>query len=66
MKLSLRTLFAAAGLLVASAAQAEEISLAPKFEPFAAPQVEATDIEATDVNGLFDASSAVALYETAL
>ena len=40
MKLSLRSLFAAAGLLVASAgAQAEEISLAPNFEPFAAPEI---------------------------
>ncbi len=41
MKLSLRNLFAAAGVLVATAAggRAEEISLAPKFEPFAAPEV---------------------------
>jgi hypothetical protein len=41
MKLSLRNLFAAAGVLVATAAggRAEEISLAPKFEPFAAPEI---------------------------
>jgi len=46
MKLSLRSLFAAAGMFLASAGlgQAEEISLAPQFEPFAAPQVQATDI----------------------
>jgi hypothetical protein len=41
MKLSLRSLFAAAGLLLASAGlgRAETIDLAPKFEPFDAPEV---------------------------
>ena len=41
MKLSLRSLFAAAGLLVASAGvgRADDINLAPKFDPFEAPEV---------------------------
>jgi len=41
MKLSLRSLFAAAGLFVASSGigQAEEINLKPTFDPFAAPEI---------------------------
>jgi hypothetical protein len=45
MKLSWRSLFAALGLLVGAAGvQAEEVSLAPNFEPFAAPDIAASDI----------------------
>ena len=41
MKLSLRSLLAAAGLLVASVGigRADDINLAPKFDPFQAPEV---------------------------
>lgn len=41
MKLSLQCLFAAAGLLVASAgfSRADDVDLAPKFDPFAPPEI---------------------------
>ena len=58
MKLSLRSLFAAAGLLVASAGfgRAEEVSLAPTFEPFSTPDVQLVSHQCTDgcANGCTD------------
>lgn len=50
MKLSLRSLFAAAGLLIASVGvgRAEEAGLAPNFEPFSTPDVQLVNHQCTD------------------